>query len=74
MFTRRFWVAAAERAVKSFAQGVVLYFGGDVVLNAWTADWPTAGGIGLGAAALSVLTSMGSTKVSDSASPSLVKE
>lgn len=74
MFTVLFWKAAAERAVKSAAQALLLYWGGDTVLNAWQADWPAAGGIASGAVVLSVLTSLGSAKFAgDSDSPSLVR-
>jgi hypothetical protein len=74
MFTVKFWKAAAERATKSVAQAVVLYFGADQVFDAWHANWGAAGGIALGAAVLSVLSSLLSSKVADSSSPSLVKE
>ncbi|GAB4101630.1 holin [Micromonospora taraxaci] len=73
MFTTKFWKATAERAVKSAAQGLLLYWGADVVFNAWQADWAAAGGIASGAAVLSVLTSLVSAKVSgEGDSPSLV--
>lgn len=73
MFTRVFWTATAERAVKSAAQALIVYFGGDVAFNAWQADWPAAGGIASGAVVLSVLTSLVSAKLSgDENSPSLV--
>lgn len=61
MFTVTFWKAAAERAIKTGAQSVLtVYFVGDVALNAFEADWFNMGGIGLGGAALSVLTSLAS--------------
>jgi hypothetical protein len=61
MFTTAFWRAAAERAVKTGAQAVLtVYFVGDVALNAFEADWVNMAGIGLGGAALSVLTSLAS--------------
>lgn len=61
MFTITFWRAAAERAIKTGAQSVLtVYFVGDVALNAFEADWVNMGGIGLGGAALSVLTSLAS--------------
>lgn len=72
MWTARFWKDLAERAVKSAAQGVLLFWGGDAVFSAWSADWGTAGGIALGAALLSVLSSLVSGKVGDSGSASLV--
>lgn len=73
MFEGKFWKATAERAVKSAAQALLVYWGGDVAFNAWQADWPAAGGIASGAAVLSVLTSLVSAKLSgDDGSPSLV--
>lgn len=72
MFTMLFWRAAAERAAKSAAQGLVLYLGGDQVFDAWHANWGAAGSIALGAAVLSLLTSIISSKVGDSSSPSLI--
>lgn len=74
MWTATFWKAAAERAAKSAAQGLLLFWGGDQVFNAWEAHWPAAGGVALGAAVLSVLTSIVSAQVGDSSSPSLVTD
>jgi hypothetical protein len=72
MWKGAFWKALAERAVKSAAQGALLYFTGDQVFNAWTANWAAAGGIALGAAILSALSSLVSAGVGDASSPSLV--
>ena len=73
MFTAKFWKDAAERAVKSAAQGVLVLFTGDQVFNAWHADWATAGGVAAGAAVLSLLTSLVSTRLGgDSTSASAV--
>ncbi len=74
MWTTKFWKAAAERALKSAAQGVLLFWGGDVAFDAWHANWAGAGGIALGAAVLSVLSSIISSQVGDSSSPSLVTD
>lgn len=61
MWTKAFWKAAAERAVKTGAQSVLtVYFVGDVALNAFQADWGNMAGIGLGGAVFSVLTSLAS--------------
>ncbi|WP_420124379.1 holin [Nakamurella sp.] len=73
MFEGKFWKATGERAVKSAAQALLIYFGGDAVFNAWQTDWPAAGGIASGAVVLSVLTSLVSAKLSgEPDSPSLV--
>jgi hypothetical protein len=66
MFTLKFWKAATERAVKSGAQFVVLTIGGGAVagatgnetINAFLLDYPTLGGVFLGGAILSYLTSL----------------
>lgn len=72
LFTAVFWKDAAERAVKSGAQAVVLALGGDA-FNVWSIDWQTISGIGLGGLALSLLTSVASAGVSNRGTASLVK-
>jgi hypothetical protein len=73
MWTTDFWKATAERALKTLAQTLlsVVVVGG-VVLNIFTVDWMNALGIGLGAMLVSVLTSILSSFVGSSDSPSLV--
>lgn len=73
IWTKRFWKATAERAIKSAAQGVVLLVGADVVFDALDFDWERAGGVALGAAALSVLTSLASSAISGDG-PSLTND
>lgn len=73
VFTRKFWKDAAERAAKSVAQAGLLYFAGDQVFDAWHADWRAAGSIAAGAALLSLLSSIASTRVGDSSSASLIQ-
>lgn len=73
MFTAKFWRETVERAVKTAAQSVILFWGvGDGLLNAWEADWAGAGGIALGGAVLSLLTSIVSAGIGPSNSPSMV--
>lgn len=61
IFTRAFWAAASERAVKTGAQAVLTtYLVGDVALNALDADWANMGGVALGGLVLSYLTSIAS--------------
>lgn len=76
MMTVRFWKQTAERAVKSFAQGVIATWlgvgqvmGVDEVASLFTLK-PWAGG--LATAVLSVLTSMASSRVGDDGDPSLL--
>lgn len=74
MWTRNFWIATLERALKSVAQAILIYLGGDGVFNAWSVDWSAAGGIAVSAAIISVLTSVISAGVNNKESPSLTKE
>jgi hypothetical protein len=71
VFSRYFWRAAAERAVKSFAQSLLALLSAQQIglLDvAWVASLSTAGMVTL----LSVLTSLASTQVGDSRDPSAV--
>ena len=61
---------AAERAVKSFAQGVLATFGAGA-LDVLNADWGSALSLGAGAAVLSVLTSLLSVRFGNSGTASL---
>jgi hypothetical protein len=72
MTTRLFWAAAAERAVKTAAQVVIVFLGADVI-DAFAVNYERAAGIALGAAGLSLLTSIASAKVGDRGTPSLVE-
>lgn len=72
MFTAAFWLAAGERAVKTFAQTlVVLFAAGTTVL---TLDWVQALSLAGTAALVSVLTSLVSLKFGPEGSPSLVTD
>jgi hypothetical protein len=72
MFTVSFWKQAAERAVKSAAQALLGLWVGAQAFDAWNVDWKKASGVALGAAILSLLTSLGSASVGKKDSPSLV--
>jgi hypothetical protein len=72
MFTKAFWKDLGERAVASFAGGVLSAFGLDAV-NVLTVDWKAALGLGLGAAVVSLLKGLAARKVGDSESASLTK-
>lgn len=71
IFTLAFWKAAAERAIKSAAQGLILGGVGVAKFDALHADWETLGGAALGAALLSVLTSVVSDALTGGTGPSL---
>ncbi|MEV1294424.1 holin [Pseudonocardia sp. NPDC049635] len=65
LFTRRFWTGAADRAIKSSAQMLILLWGADAGLNILTVDVPEAFGVAAGAAVLSLLTSVASGATGD---------
>jgi len=72
VWTREFWLATAERAVKSAAQAPLIAWGvGDVALDAYTLDWRLGLGVAAGGALVSVLTSLASARVGPDRSPSL---
>jgi hypothetical protein len=71
MFTTVFWKDALERAIKTVAQTLLaLWLVGDVALDALSVDWGQALGVALGAAILSILSSIVSAgAVKNSVSP-----
>ena len=73
IWTKVFWKATAERAIKTAAQTAATVIGGNVV-NAWELDYGQIAGVTLGGAILSVLTSIGSAKVTNNPGPSLGPE
>lgn len=72
--TKAFWVGAGERAAKTAAQTWISLFGADAVFDVLHVHWQAALGIGLGAALLSILTSIASAPASPAGSPSLVDD
>ena len=72
MFEKHFWYFALERSIKTAAQTALALVGAGA-LNVLTADWQQIVGVSVGAAVLSILTSVASAGVSGG-SPSLVKE
>lgn len=58
MWTKDFWKAAGERAIRTLAQSLLsLWLAGDV-FNVLNVDWLNALGVSLGAALISVLMSL----------------
>ena len=67
--TRDFWLDAAERAIKTFVQGLLAYFAAGAV-DVLSADWGEALTVAGTAAFISVLTSLGSLKLGSSGTAS----
>lgn len=72
MYTVQFWKDATERALKTAGQSVLLFLGADQMLDAVSADWPSAGSFALGGAVLSYLTSIVSAPIGDKGTASVV--
>jgi len=73
MFTTSFWKQAAERAIKSAAQGLIGMWTLDG-FNVLTVDVKLAAGIAGGAAVLSLLSSIVTSGVGEPNSPSAVRK
>lgn len=58
MWTQAFWLAAAERALRTVAQILLALWVGSGPLNAFDIDWLQSLGVAAGAALVSVLMSM----------------
>ena len=67
-----FWIAAGERAVKTFAQALVAVFAAGVTIL--DVDWQQTLAIAATAAVVSLLTSVASVRVGPFEGPSLVDE
>ena len=72
MWTRAWWQAAAERALKTVAQTLVALIGANAV-DVTALGWPSLLGIAATAGIVSVLTSVGSAKIGNPG-PSLADE
>ena len=62
MFTKKFWAEATERALKTFAQ-FILVLGAAGTFNVFAIDWKTNLGLALGGAVLSYATSIVSANI-----------
>ena len=58
--TAAFWAAALDRAVRTLAQTALATLGADR-LDVVTVDWPAVASVAVGAAVLSILTSIAAT-------------
>lgn len=73
MGTGAFWIAAGERAAKSFAQALLLLWVADGGLDIFKVNYQESLGLALGAAVISVLSSIASAGVGGRG-PSLANE
>ena len=74
MFSSAFWLAACERAVKTAAQVTITFVGADA-FDIFSVDYQRVAGIALGAAVVSLLTSVASSQAGpEKGTPSLVGE
>lgn len=72
MLTASFWTGALDRALKSFAQTLVLLWGADAGLSLLEVDIWSALALAATAAVLSLLTSIASTPVGDKGTTSFL--
>ncbi len=72
MLSKSFWLGLADRAVKSFAQALLLLWGADAGFNVLHVNVGSALGVAAGAAVLSILTSLVSAPLGDVGSTSIV--
>jgi hypothetical protein len=68
-----FWTGAFDRALKSFAQALLLLWGADEGLNLLDVNIMQSLGVAAGALVLSLLTSMVSAPVGDDGTTSLLR-
>lgn len=72
MLTQAFWIGAIDRAVKSFAQSLLLLWGADAAFNIVEVDIKGALGFAAGAVVLSLLTSLVSAPAGESGTTSFL--
>ena len=72
MLTAAFWTGAVDRAVKSFAQALLVLWGADQGFNVLAIDIAPALGVAAGAAVLSLLTSIASSAIGDKGTTSFI--
>lgn len=73
MRTPGFWTGAFDRAIKSFAQALLLLWGADEGLNILEVNFLQSLGIAAGALVLSLLTSIVSAPIGDDGTTSMLR-
>lgn len=68
-----FWTGAFDRAIKSFAQALLLIWGADEGLSLFEINFVSSLGVAAAAAVLSLLTSIVSAPVGDDGTTSLLR-
>lgn len=73
IYTKEFWAKATERAIKTFAQFVIVLFTAET-FNIMTIDWAQTAGLALAGVVVSYATSVVSANIGDKGTPSLLKK
>lgn len=73
IYTKEFWAKSTERAIKTFAQFVLVMFGGEA-FNIFTLNWVEFAGFALAGVVVSYATSIVSANFGDKGTPSLLKK
>ena len=73
IYTKEFWAKATERAIKTFAQFVVVMIGGEA-FNIFTIDLVQFAGVALAGVVVSYATSILSANIGEKGTPSLLKK
>jgi orotate phosphoribosyltransferase len=71
IYTKEFWSRATERAIKTFAQFIIVLFGADA-FNLFSLDWQQVAGAAIGGIIVSYATSIVSANIGEKGSPSLL--
>jgi hypothetical protein len=74
MFTKTFWTAAAERALRTVAQALIAVIAATSFDWFTAANWQAIAGTALTAGVLSLLTSIASAGIGDKGTPSMVTQ
>lgn len=72
MRTAEFWLGVLDRAIKSFAQALLVLWVSDETFNILDVNFKQSLGVALGALVISVLTSIASGAIGDKESTSLL--
>lgn len=73
MFSVKFWKATAERVISSFAGGVIAFWATGEGMNLFEVSFQDSLGVGLGAAAVSLLKALAAPSLTKTPGPSLIK-